>query len=156
LALALNADGKEDEAEGAHMPTRLTLRALTGELRGQQFTFTAPGQFALGRSSGCAVRLAGSASVSRRHCLIELDDHGAWAVDLGSLNGTFVTGQLVGRWSPGRGDDSTLRETCRHPLHDGDELRVCNHVFAVVLSEVATPSPEAEASANAALPGRPR
>jgi predicted component of type VI protein secretion system len=155
LALALIADSKEDEAEGAHMATRLILRALTGKLRGQQFTFTAPGQFILGRSSDCAVRLV-DASVSRRHCLIFLDDQGAWAVDLGSLNGTLVTGQQVGRWSPGRGDDSTIRETCRHPLHDGDELRVCNNIFAVVLSEVATPSPEAEACADAALPGRAR
>jgi len=127
----------------AGMATRLTLRALTGELRGQEFAFTSPGQFTLGRSSGCAVRLVGDASVSRRHCLIELGEYGAWVHDLGSLNGTLVTGQKIAGRPPGRGDDSTVQEPCRHPLHDGDELRVCNNIFAVVLSEAEAPSREA-------------
>src|SRR3954469_6821578 len=73
--------------EEADMATRLTLRALTGELRGREFALTAPGQITLGRSSDCTVQLPSDASVSRQHCLIELRDHAAWAVDLGSLNG---------------------------------------------------------------------
>jgi pSer/pThr/pTyr-binding forkhead associated (FHA) protein len=75
--------------------------------------------------------------------------------DLGSRNGTLVTGRRIGR-RPVGGDDSTLREPCRHALYDGDELRVCNNAFAVVLSEAEAPSAEAESSADAALTGRPR
>jgi pSer/pThr/pTyr-binding forkhead associated (FHA) protein len=134
--------------------TTLTLRALTGGLRGRELAFTAPGQLTLGRSSGCDVRLAADASVSRRHCLVELDDSGAWVQDLGSLNGTRVNGQNIGRRPTGRGGDTTITDPSRHPLHDGDELRVCNNVFAVVLAEGETLS--REASAAAALPGRPR
>src|SRR5262245_56384410 len=108
----------------------------------------------LGRSSGCDVRLVTDASVSRRHCLVALDGSGAWVQDLGSRNGTLVNGQNIGRRSPGRGDDSTIPELSRHPLCDGDELRLCNNVFAVVLADEETPSRRGEASAEATSPGR--
>jgi hypothetical protein len=64
------------------------------------------------------------------------------------------TARTSGGGPPGGGGDSTITEPSRHPLHDGDELRVCNNVFAVVLAEGQTPS--REASAAAASPGRPR
>lgn len=133
------------------MATRLTLRALTGQLRGQEIAFSSPAEITLGRSSGCAVQVAGDATVSRQHCLIELSEDGAWVLDLGSLNGTFVTGQKIGRYASGRAADSTAQDPCRHPLHDGDELRVGSSLFAVVLSEGMAP---AGAPAGAALAGR--
>ena len=136
------------------MAATLTLRALTGDLRGQEFTFRAPARCVLGRSRNCHLRLPRDTTVSRQHCLFELDREGAWVQDLGSLNGTRVNGQNIGRRPPGRGGDSTIPEPSRHPLHDGDELRVCNNVFAVVLAEGETPS--REASAAAASPGRSR
>src|SRR5262249_29948177 len=106
------------------MATRLTLRALNGRLRGRGVTFPSPGEMiTLGRSSGCTVRLARDLTVSRRHCLIEVGEYGAWVQDLGSLNGTFVTGQKVRRRSPGSGG-STVLEPSRHALRDGDDLRV--------------------------------
>jgi pSer/pThr/pTyr-binding forkhead associated (FHA) protein len=75
----------------------------------------------LGRSRSCQLRLPGDASVSRRHCLIELEGESAWVQDLGSLNGTHVNGAMVGQ--------------LRQQLQDGDELRVCNNIFAVVLAD---------------------
>jgi pSer/pThr/pTyr-binding forkhead associated (FHA) protein len=124
------------------MVTMLILRALTGELRGQEFAFPAPAHAVLGRSRSCTVRLPGDATVSRQHCLIELDDCGVWVQDLGSLNGTLINGEKIGQAGlPASGQD-TLVQAPRHCLEDGDELRICNNLFAVCLSEAEVHSQE--------------
>jgi pSer/pThr/pTyr-binding forkhead associated (FHA) protein len=116
------------------MTTLMTLRALTGELRGQEFTLRGPSAWVLGRAPDCQLRLPCDATVSRRHCLIELEGGAAWVQDLGSLNGTHLNGEPIGRRRPGAVADATLVIPLRRALHDGDELRVCNSLFAVALS----------------------
>ncbi|MFO0929566.1 MAG: FHA domain-containing protein [Gemmataceae bacterium] len=123
------------------MATMLVLRALTGEMRGLEFAFAAPATVILGRSRSCALRLPGDGTVSRQHCMVEVDDYGVWVQDLGSLNGTFVNGEKVGQRIPTQGDDETMVQPPRHALVDGDELRVCNNLFAVRLTDV-TPLPQ--------------
>jgi pSer/pThr/pTyr-binding forkhead associated (FHA) protein len=127
------------------MATMLILRGLTGELRGQEFAFPGPTQAILGRSHGCSLRLAGDATVSRQHCLIELDDGGVWVQDLGSLNGTLVNGEKIGQRESAC-EEATIRQAPRHALEDGDELRVCNNLFAVCLGEAELPNREKLAS----------
>jgi pSer/pThr/pTyr-binding forkhead associated (FHA) protein len=119
------------------MANLLILRALTGDLRGQEFAFSEPTHAVLGRSRSCTLRLSGDATVSRQHCLIELDEYGAWVQDLGSLNGTLVNGENVGqRGQLAAEADATMHHPPRVALADGDELRICNNIFAVCLSEV--------------------
>lgn len=118
------------------MANMLILRALTGELRGLEFAFTGPVTVTLGRSRGCTLRLTGDATVSRQHCILEMDDYGLWVQDLGSLNGTHVNGEKVGQRTPVLGEDATMVQPPRHALVDGDELRVCNNLFAVELTAV--------------------
>lgn len=118
------------------MASMIVLRALTGGLRGQEFAFSRPTQAILGRSRSCTLRLPGDASVSRQHCLIELDEYGAWVQDLGSLNGTLVNGEVIGKGDrTSREADATMHQSPRHALQDGDELRICNNIFAVCLTE---------------------
>ncbi len=119
------------------MTTTLTLRALTGDLRGQTFVFSDPAHCVVGRSRSCQLRLPGDATVSRQHCLIEMAPNGVWVQDLGSLNGTHVNGEKIGQRERDREGDATMIAPARQLLFDGDELRVCNNVFAVVLNEGA-------------------
>jgi pSer/pThr/pTyr-binding forkhead associated (FHA) protein len=121
------------------MATMMILRALTGDLRGQEFAFSGPAHAILGRSRSCTLRLPGDATVSRQHCCIELDEFGAWVQDLGSLNGTHVNGGKVGQRDRCKNEDATMMQPPRHGLEDGDELRICNNIFAVVLNEVEIP-----------------
>lgn len=65
-----------------------------------------------------------------------MDDYGLWVQDLGSLNGTHVNGEKVGQRTPVLGEDATMLQPPRHALVDGDELRVCNNLFSVELTEV--------------------
>jgi FHA domain len=39
--------------------------------------------------------LAGLTGISRRHCLIQWDEHGGWLTDLGSTNGTRANGAVL-------------------------------------------------------------
>jgi pSer/pThr/pTyr-binding forkhead associated (FHA) protein len=131
------------------MTTLLVLRGLTGEMRGREFPLTQPAHLMVGRSRSCELRLAADGTVSRHHCLIELDDLGAWVQDLGSLNGTYVNGEKIGsRPKTQVEDDPTLVQPPRHVLEDGDELRVCNNVFAVCLSNAVVQEKPIECSSG--------
>jgi len=116
--------------------TMLVLRALTGELRGQEFAVQGNAYWILGRSRSCTLRLLGDGTVSRHHCLIEIDSKGVWVQDLGSLNGTHVNGFKISSADPQAGSDATMPQASRQGLSDGDELRICNNVFAVCLTEI--------------------
>jgi pSer/pThr/pTyr-binding forkhead associated (FHA) protein len=115
------------------MASQLILRALTGGLRGRQFKFRAPAFCVLGRASSCHLCLPGDGTVSRQHCLLELEGESAWVRDLGSRNGTHLNGAKIGQREPRRPADATVVTQLRQELQDGDELRICHHVFAVVL-----------------------
>ena len=95
----------------------------------KEFAFDSPRRCVVGRSTGASVRLPGNdCSLSRHHCLLEVGDYLVSVHDLGSLNGTYVNGVLIGR----RARDGTDRpESLSHLLCEGDELRVGNAVFRV-------------------------
>ncbi|WP_236254362.1 FHA domain-containing protein [Mucisphaera calidilacus] len=62
---------------------------------GSRREFPVEGQrVVVGRAGGCDLRIP-VASVSRRHCLIEVSDDGLRLRDLGSSNGTFRNGTRV-------------------------------------------------------------
>jgi pSer/pThr/pTyr-binding forkhead associated (FHA) protein len=116
------------------MTATLVLRAVEGELRGAEYRLAGSGCWLLGRSGLCALRLRADRRVSRRHCLLEIDDRGAWVQDLGSRNGTTLNGRLIGHRAPeARG--ATQARPSRRRLRDGDLLCVGGHAFAVSLVE---------------------
>jgi len=56
--------------------------------------------------------------------------------DLGSLNGTLINGDKISAAKEQADRDATYIQPERRELNDGDELRICNNVFAVRLEEV--------------------
>src|SRR5262249_4071387 len=86
-----------------------------------------------GRSRSCTLRLPGDATVSRQHCLIELEEGAAWVQDLGSLNGTHINGEKIGQRERGRDSDAPMVQPAPQALSDGDELPICNNIFQVNL-----------------------
>jgi pSer/pThr/pTyr-binding forkhead associated (FHA) protein len=128
------------------MQTLLILKATAGDLLGQEFAISAPAHCILGRSRSCTLRLPGDGTVSRQHCLLELDNDGVWVQDLGSLNGTLVNGAKIGQRERNHPGDATMVQPPRHSLHSGDELRICNNVFQVELT--TNPLPRHEKAAR--------
>jgi DNA-binding winged helix-turn-helix (wHTH) protein len=97
--------GGVDEA-----PIAAAARSTTGcaLLWGDRLIPLAPGENLLGRGPDCALTIP-SGLVSRHHARIVVDGEQATLEDLGSKNGTLLSGKAV---------DGTA------PLGDGDELRI--------------------------------
>ena len=107
----------------------VTLTCTDGGLRGKKFRFDQPTLCTIGRSRDCCLQLPSDwahMTVSRRHCLLEIEPPAVRVRDLSSTNGTFVNGTLVGRCDPLGSTEGSETE-----LHDGDELRLGNTAFIV-------------------------
>jgi hypothetical protein len=113
----------------------VTLRLVRGRLERSVYVFTERTTCILGRARDCAVRVPDDGqhrTVSRHHCLLDINPPDARVRDFGSLNGTFVNGRRIGRrdahQTPQEGAALALPE---HDLIDGDEIRLGETVFRV-------------------------
>lgn len=99
-----------DQQQDSRLSHRtFSLRLLGSYHYGQSISLPASGDFVVGRSRRCDLRIM-SASVSRMHCHLRLNEDGALRVaDMNSLTGTFVNDRRV--------DGVTI-------LNDGDILRI--------------------------------
>jgi len=119
------------------MDAKLKLRVIEGEFSGKTYVFNEGTVCTVGRSEDCLLRLPNNPlyqDVSRYHCVLEITPPAVCVRDLGSRNGTFVNGTLIGQRR--RDEDATALNTQEMPayvLHDGDELRVGGTVFQVCL-----------------------
>lgn len=106
----------------------VVLKVNQGEPEDQRLVFHEPGHCVIGRAQDCDVRLPmdfAHSDVSRHHCLFEIDPPHVRVRDLGSRNGTFVNGELIGRRLPQQAAE--VADAGRGPsrtLHTGDEVRV--------------------------------
>jgi pSer/pThr/pTyr-binding forkhead associated (FHA) protein len=115
------------------MGPQVILRATEGILKGKEFVFSGRALCVVGRSRRCSLRMPdGDGSVSRYHCLLDIDAPAVRVQDLGSLNGTYVNGEKIGQRDPGQSAQEAAR--FEHPtraLRPGDKLQVGNGVFRV-------------------------
>jgi pSer/pThr/pTyr-binding forkhead associated (FHA) protein len=141
------------------MSARILLTATTGSLRGQEFVFTGWTVCTVGRAADCLLRIPGdpsSITVSRRHCLLEIDPPIVRVCDLDSLNDTYVNGRPIGQrvkgvasWMPAGSAAEPVE------VHDGDRLVIGSIEFLVTIccglengkSSTRTPKEQVEAPA---------
>ncbi len=73
----------------------MTVRLVTFLKSGLPKAFTLkPGSMVIGRKEGTDLRIQ-MGKISREHCRISLDAHGAVLLDLDSRNGTYVNGKKI-------------------------------------------------------------
>jgi serine/threonine-protein kinase len=108
-----------------------------GTQRGRKFVLDRSDHYVIGRQEDCALKLSGGIEyqlVSRHHCELDYEPPVVRVRDLGSRNGTFVNGKLVGRRTEGEHvADATEVVSPGFPLADGDELRLGPVSFRVHL-----------------------
>jgi pSer/pThr/pTyr-binding forkhead associated (FHA) protein len=117
------------------MVARVTLTAQGGRFDGAEYTFFPPCHCVIGRADGCALQLNGGwqcQMVSRHHCQLDIDPAHVYVRDLGSRNGTYLNGRLLGQraW-PEHPEDVSDLAFSGYELSDGDELCVGPFVFRV-------------------------
>jgi pSer/pThr/pTyr-binding forkhead associated (FHA) protein len=127
------------------MVASVTLRIKSGKLAGKTYAFREPQRCLIGRGSDCEIRLPSEAeflTVSRYHCLLDIDPPAIRVRDSGSRNGTYINGMQIGRPASWQLSPETLSRPCfDYDLTPGDELRVGETVFeiGVVRSEEDEP-----------------
>jgi pSer/pThr/pTyr-binding forkhead associated (FHA) protein len=81
------------------MSATIRLTVLTGPHKGNRYCLRGANTVLIGRSAECEVCLCGTERdkmISRRHCQVAVDAPMLRVRDLGSMNGTYINGRLVG------------------------------------------------------------
>jgi pSer/pThr/pTyr-binding forkhead associated (FHA) protein len=130
------------------MSTRVTVAATGGPYKGRNFVFTDRTICTFGRSDDCLLRIQGGTdnlTVSRHHCLLDIDPPTVRVCDVGSLNGTFVNGQMIGQRDKGTPRWEAVPTDLKGiELHAGDQLVVGSSEFLIGIQSSA---PDCESDA---------
>ncbi len=98
----------------------VTLEFTSGHLQGEKRSFTEAATLLLGRHKDCEPCFPGKEHprISRHHALVEINPPDVCLRDLGSRNGTFVNGELVGK-RPAGADPDPKHRSAERDLADG-------------------------------------
>lgn len=117
------------------MTASVALRLVQGRLARTEYVFDERTTCILGRAEDCAPRLPSDEyhrTVSRHHCLLDINPPDARIRDFGSRNGTFVNGRKIGqREAHQTPEEGAALSYAEHDLTDGDEIRLGETVFRV-------------------------
>ncbi|MEM7017668.1 MAG: protein kinase [Pseudomonadota bacterium] len=118
------------------MPTEVSLQMVANNAS-ENYVFTERTTCLIGRSAECRIQLPSDQvheSVSRFHCLLDINPPNVRVRDLGSLNGTWINDQKIGQrkryQSPKEGMSIAFPE---YELNHGDEIRVGGIEFKVFI-----------------------
>ncbi len=127
------------------MRSVVELFVTEGALQGERFTFAERDTCLIGRGRDCAIRLPDDEhhkSVSRYHCLLDINPPAIRIRDFGSLNGTWINGRRIGRRREGQSVQEAVKDTFpEYDLAHGDVIRLGRTAFRVSI-DPAGPVPE--------------
>jgi serine/threonine-protein kinase len=125
------------------MTVRVTLRVVRGPIQGTEFVFEERTTCLVGRAKDCALRIPekkGQATLSRYHCLLDINPPNIRIRDFSSLNGTYVNGEKIGQRSQGQKAGSQEWVSFREvDLKHGDKIYLGGSIIKVRISEPAPP-----------------
>ena len=131
------------------MPSKITLRITQGASSGREFMFDETTCCIVGRANDCSPQLPtdeAHSTVSRHHCLLDINPPDIRVRDFGSLNGTYVNGKKIGQREKGMSAEEGAKMSFpEHDLKHSDEIQVGDTVFRVA---VFVPARCAECSAE--------
>ena len=106
------------------MPGKVIFEVTKGELAGKKYEYEQPDRVFVGRQDDCGIVFP-EKTVSRYHCLLDINPPSVKLQDFGSLNGTFLNGEKIGQrersqsWEEAKGEEHQ-----EYVLHDGDVIRL--------------------------------
>jgi pSer/pThr/pTyr-binding forkhead associated (FHA) protein len=127
--------GNTDDLNLKSMPAKVILTITAGSLNGQEFTFDSRTTCLIGRANECNPQLPNDeahSTISRYHCLLDINPPDIRVRDFGSKNGTYVNGKKIGQrqphQTPSQGAESKFPE---YDLQEGDVIKLGNTIFRV-------------------------
>jgi serine/threonine protein kinase len=122
------------------MSAKVILTVITGSLKGENFEFCDRTTCILGRAKDCNPRLPNDRyhkTISRYHCLLDINPPDIRIRDFGSLHGTYVNGKIIGKrhryQTPTEGARIQFPE---YDLKNGDEIKLRHTVLRVKIEGV--------------------
>ncbi|MEG4580276.1 protein kinase [Microcoleus sp. MON1_C5] len=117
------------------MSSKVTLTITSGNLKGREFTFDTRTTCIIGRAKDCYPKIPDDEkhrTISRYHCLLDINPPDIRVRDFGSKNGTFVNGKKIGQ----REAHQTPKEAAQiqfpeYDLQKGDEFTLSDTSFRV-------------------------
>lgn len=117
------------------MPATVTLTIIEGKLAGRQYTFDSRTTCIIGRSSECNPQIPDDkdhSTISRYHCLLDINPPAICIRDFGSRNGTYVNGEKIGQRQPNQTPESAAKlQFPEYDLKHNDEIQLGNTIFVV-------------------------
>ena len=116
------------------MPSTVTLTITTGKLSGKQYIFDSRSTCIIGRGEDCNLQIADNIdmTVSRYHCLLDINPPEMRIRDLGSLNGTIVNGKKIGQRKAGESPEEAKKIVfTEYDLVNNDQVAVGDIIFDI-------------------------
>lgn len=114
------------------MSAKVILTITAGDLQGKEYIFAERTTCIIGRSEDCQLQMPSSEkhrSISRYHCLLDINPPNIRVRDFGSKNGTYINGQRIGQDQTPEVDEP--KSFAELDLKAGDEIKVGDAVFKV-------------------------
>jgi len=128
------------------MKSQVALRVVDGKLQGMAFTFDERTLCIIGRARDCNIKLPDDKdheTISRYHCLLDINPPSVRIRDFGSRNGTFVNDKKIGQRKKGQSVDQV--DTTSFPeidLAHQDRIKLGETVFQVVIEDTQRSAPK--------------
>lgn len=125
----------------------VTLTMAEGTSEEQRFLFERPARVLVGRGEDCDIRMPNAyvySDVSRHHCQFEIDPPHVRVRDLGSRNGTFVNGEIIGQRPHRLAAELARPADAAVELKESDAVRVGLTFFRILVDELEHEAADAE------------
>ncbi len=134
------------------MPALVTHTIIRGSSNRQQFIFGERTTSLIGKEDDCQICFPKDREhqqISRHHCLLDINPPNICIRDLGSRNGTYVNGKLIGKRTASLlHDDIIDLEFPEVNLRDGDEIQLGGQGTALLRISIFVPALCANCSAE--------
>ena len=121
------------------MTAKVSLKVIDGKLSGKEYPFTERSTCIIGRSEEANVCLPNDKdhdTISRYHCLLDINPPNIRVRDFGSRNGTYVNGEKIGQREEGQSAEESAKIAFPElDLKNGDQIRLGKTAFRVVVEE---------------------
>jgi serine/threonine protein kinase len=119
------------------MPNQIILTVIEGNLTGQQFTFQERTTCLVGRARDANIKLPDDEAhrtISRYHCLLDINPPDVRVRDFGSLNGTYVNDKKIGQRESHQTPEAAAKiKFPEYDLQTGDKIKLSDTVFQITI-----------------------